>query len=256
MITLLRRSPHEPQLLAQVQRTLLPKFEAMGWDAKPGESPAELSLRGDLVQLLAMTHHAEVIAEARRRFAQREQDGSGMRGDLATGILMAVGLHASKAQWDALAAMLSDPRYSALEWPLGRALGSARDPDVIRHALETSLTDQLPRSVSSRLPARIAELGGADRTVWDFVQANRSKLFERSSRWGQRFIYPAALQDSRDLALAQEIKDAAQRDLDEETRAETLRTVSLVQRNAWAYDAVSRQLDVVRGAASAPSSSK
>ncbi len=245
MFRLLQGSPHEAMVVAHARRTLGPKFNAMGWSAQAGETDADMSLRADLVSILAAAGDADVVAEAKRRFAARGSDAASMQGDVASGVLMAVGRHATKDEWQTLLAMLKDSRYTTLSWVLTNALAQPADAAVRQHAMQTMLTDEMPRGVALRVLGRMSGTAAAEREIWAFVQANQATLFAQNDLWTQRFIYPAALGSSRDVALAEEIKTAAEKDLDQAMRAETLRSVTSVQRNAWAYEAVATQLERV-----------
>jgi aminopeptidase N len=247
---LLRSGPQLQALQAHARTSLAKPFLVLGWGSKSGEPELSKSLRGDLIAALGRYGDAAVLAEARKQFAAIERGDATMDGDVRSGTLRAVGARASIADVDRLAAMMSSGKNAALEWPLLEAMASVTDPMVAKHVLNFSLSDSFPRSMAQRLVGRVARSGLHDQLALQFTQANLKKLFDRNSKYGQRYIIAAPLNNSRDSAIAAKVKALAEKHLDADARVETLRNVASVERNAWAYDAVKNKLGFLR----APSS--
>ncbi len=247
MVDLMRDAPAHAVLRARVGKVLAERQRTLGWDPTPGEDATTRALRGDLVVALGEFDDAAVVASAQQRFADRERNPDGLRGDVGTAVLIVVGRHATLDTWDTLLAMLGEPRYAMSQaWALSRALVSPRDPAVARHAMQAALAGKLPRVLGNRIYGAVAA-GGHEREAWSFVQGNRQRLFERSDDWSRRLLYPSILQRSRDMALAHEVHAAAQRDLPDDMREETKRALAQVERRAWAHDAVGRGLETATG---------
>jgi aminopeptidase N len=223
------------------RKTLAKPFAALGWDAKPNESESTRSLRGELIAALGAHGDQRVLAEARKRFASIER-GDAMDGNVRAGALRAIGARASVADADRLAAMLTSGKHPGLDWPLMEALASVRDPSVAKRVFTYSLADAMPRSIANRLVGRVARNGLHDRLALEFTQANLEKLFARNSKYGQRYIIAAPLQNSRDASVADAVKALAEKHLEADARLETSRGIASIERNAWAYDAVKDKL--------------
>jgi aminopeptidase N len=243
---LIRSGPQLQALHAHARTTLAKPFAALGWETKAGDTELTKSLRGDLIAALGTYGDAAALTEARKRLASIEQGDAAMDGDVRAGILRAIGARASIAEIDRLAAMMASGKNTALEWPLMEAMSSVVDPKVAKHVLSYSLSDSFPRSTAQRLVGRVARNGLHDRLAWEFTQSNLQKLFDRNSKYGQRYIIAAPLNNSRDTALAVKVKALAEKHLEADARVETLRNVASVERNAWAYDAVKNKLGFLR----------
>ena len=68
-------------------------FDAIGWDAKDGESDNTALLRSTLIRTMAELGDRQVIEEARRRFAQSQKDPAALPAALAQLCLRVVGAH-------------------------------------------------------------------------------------------------------------------------------------------------------------------
>jgi puromycin-sensitive aminopeptidase len=254
MLLLTHGTPQHAAVRQQALKILTPKWKVMGWTARsprgvgargqtdPNAGADADALRGDLIDVLARLGDATVVKEARRRFVARDRDASALRGGLGGGVVKAVGAHATVADWNTLASMHQDKRWVGLRWDLSVAIGSPKDPAVMRHAMQGALNGQVPGSAVRRHLMTLAQSSGKHREVWQFVQQHKPALFAKVGEWGQRGLYPAALQDSRDVALGQEVQAAAQRDLGPSMQAAAARALDAVQRNAWGFEAVAKGL--------------
>ena len=243
---LIRNGPQLQALHAHARTSLAKPFAQLGWNAKSGERELAKSLRGDLIAALGKYGDVAVLAEARKQFVAIERGDAAMDGDVRSGTLRAVGARARVVEVDRLAAMMSSGKNAALEWPLLEAMASAADPTAAKHVLNYSLSDAFPRSMAQRLVGRVARNGLHDQLAWQFTQTNLKKLFDRNSKYGQRYIIAAPLNNSRDHAIAAKTKALAEKHLDADARLETLRGIASVERNAWAYDAVKNKLGFLR----------
>jgi aminopeptidase N len=243
---LIRSGPQLQALQGHARTSLAKPFSVLGWSSKSGEHELTKSLRGDLIAALGRYGDAAVLAEARTRLTAIERGDAATDGDVRSGVLRAVGARASIAEVNRLAIMMSSGKDAALEWPLLEAMASVADPVVAKHVLNYSLSDSFPRSMAQRLVGRVARNGLHDQLALQFTQTNLKKLFDRNSKYGQRYIIAAPLNNSRDPAIAAKVKALAEKHLDADARVEKLRNVASVERNAWAYDAVKNKLGFLR----------
>jgi ERAP1-like C-terminal domain len=237
-VELLRRGKELQTLQRELRPAFAKPFAELGWTPKPGESDVAQILRSRLIETLAEVGDIRMLARARSVFAAFASGDTSIDGNVLSGAMRAVGTHATRADIDAMAAMLQSGKYPAMEYTLGEALTSASDKDVARYILSFALSDNLPRVVTSRIVGRVARNGLHDRLAADFTKENFEKLLARNSRFARRYVVAAPLSRSRDLALAEEIKTLATTRLEEEERLETLRAVASVERNHWAYEAI------------------
>ena len=223
-------------------RTLRHPFAALGWQENSGEPDNTRSLRGNLIAALGACGDAAVLEAARQRFAAFLADAASVKGDVLSGVLRAVGAHATAAELEKLTALIESGKFSELEWPLMAAISASRDPLIAKRALALALTDRLPRSMAQRLVSRIAGNGLHDSLAWQFTKDNQAALFERTSSHGRPYVFTAPLRASRDTALAMAVKAEAEKVLEPDLRSEVRREVASVERSAWAFDAVREKL--------------
>jgi puromycin-sensitive aminopeptidase len=240
---LLQGAPGQAAVRSRMLATLQSRFRAVGWDAKPGEGADERAMRGQLIGELGRLDDAEVVAEARRRFADRERQPAVLAGDVGGAVVMVVGRHADVATWETLLSMLGDRRFAGtMSWPLSQALSQPRDAEVARHAMQAALDGRLPRDLANRIFGALAREPGRAGEVWAFVQVHRQALLERSGEWARRGLYASVLSGSRDTPFAREVLAAGERDLPKDMQEETRRAVAQVERRAWAHEAVRKGL--------------
>jgi aminopeptidase N len=225
--------------LHREMRTSLAKpFAKLGWSPSESESDVTQILRSRLIGALASAGDEAVQLRARQVFAVYAADATMIDGNVALGSVRAVGINATRAQIDAMIGMLKSGKYPTMEFALGEAIGSVRDPEVARYVLAFALDNSIPRTISSRLVSRVAGNGLNDRAAVDFTAERLEELIARNSRFALRYIIAAPLRGSRDLVLAEKIKTLATARLEEGERLETLRAIASVERNRWAYEAI------------------
>ena len=243
---LLRAGPLADALDGHACASLGRAFAALTWQEKTADSDVTRLLRGNLIAALASCGNTAVLSQSRQRFAAFLGDPSSMSGDVAGGVLRAVGARATASDLEQLVGLVTSGKFPELEWPLGTAISSARDPAVAKLALALAVTDRLPRSMAQRLIGRIASNGLHDGLAWQFTQDHLQALFDRSASNGQPRVLAAALRGSRDLRLASAVKARAEQMLPLEARSDVLREIASVERNVWAYDAVRNKLGFLR----------
>ena len=195
---------------------LHPALTTIGWTARPGEAAPVANLRNTLIASLGRFGDADVIAEARRRYAAQASDPTAAPGAIRVAVLDVVAANADAATWDSLHRAAAAEKTALVKRALYDALASATDPALARRALDLALTDEpdattgaeMIRAVSSNLP----EL------AYDFSVAHMAavnKLVDASSR--SRF-FPALATGSADPAMVAKIKDYAEHNLKPEAR--------------------------------------
>ncbi|WP_245153109.1 ERAP1-like C-terminal domain-containing protein [Xanthomonas oryzae] len=95
-------------------RGFAPEFATLGWDERKDDSAQTKQLRTSLLGSLSELDDAQVIAEARRRFAGFQTDPATLSPELRSTVLRIVARHADAATWDALHAMAKKETSSML----------------------------------------------------------------------------------------------------------------------------------------------
>jgi aminopeptidase N len=125
-------------------RSLLgPELRRVGNDAKPGEPDNVAVLRSTLLHSLGSLADPSVVAEARRRFSVYLKDPTSLSGAARQSVLAIVAINADQATWDQLHSLARSAASTLDRQRFPVYLGSSRDPDLARKALDLALTDEV-----------------------------------------------------------------------------------------------------------------
>lgn len=135
---------------------LAPAFAALGWEAKPGQTPDQEELRRTLISQLGSWGDAEVIRGARMRFEAFLKDPASLPASDQPPILTVVALGADAATFEQLHTLARGSKdESELERFYG-ALGQVRDPQLADKAAEIIFSSEIPPQA---LQARLQMIG-------------------------------------------------------------------------------------------------
>lgn len=155
---------------------LAPIFARVGWEKHAGESDNVAVLRGELITALSDFGDADVLAEARRRFARFVADASALDAATRRTVLRVVATQADAATWDQLHALAQAARTQVERQELYGLLAAAEDPALAQRALDLALSGEPPKTTA---PGMIGAASGRHPSLaldfaishWDQVQA-------------------------------------------------------------------------------------
>ena len=168
------------EAFAAFGRSLMnPAFSQLGWSARTGETPDVNILRQTLIRSLGRLDDADVLAEARRRYAAFVQDRTAIRADDQDAILSVVAQHADAAAFDSLHALA---RTAKDETELRRyylALMAVRDPALARQAADIALSGEIPAQADALRLRLILRLAGEHQQLsWRVFQEHSEQLLK------------------------------------------------------------------------------
>ncbi|MEW6690729.1 MAG: M1 family aminopeptidase [Pseudomonadota bacterium] len=194
-------------------RILRPALERIGWDAAPGESAEAPPLWRALIEALGRAGDAEVVREARARFAARVSRP--LDGAIRPAILNVVGRHADEATFASLVEEMRDATDTELRYQYTSALRHVSDPALARRWMQRLLAaDELPPGEAAYNLQRIGADSGLAREAWTFVKANLPAILAKASPRGRAFLLPEAAAPFADEAAAEELLALARAKLD------------------------------------------
>jgi aminopeptidase N len=206
-------------------------FARLGWDSAPGESGERAALRGSLITALGRAGDAEVIAEARARFAARA--AKPIDRSIRAAVLNTVGRHADEATHEALVADWRRATQADERWELQNALRQAADWAIARRWMEFALrTNELAPGDAVYQVHRTGADSGHGALVWEFVRANLPAIFARTSPRGRAFVLPDAAQPFADEKIADELIALTQARLPPGARYQAEKTADLIRLKA------------------------
>ena len=156
----------------------------LGWDARRGERHTDALLRGSAVSALAELGDADVVAEARARFAAHLGGGAPLAADLRGAVYSAVAWADPTQRTYARLVSLYGESGSQEEQAriLGGGLASLGDPALLRRALDFSLGGRVrPQNVHIVVVRAASNPLGAG-VVWPWVRANWRALASKVGR--------------------------------------------------------------------------
>jgi hypothetical protein len=190
---------------------LAPLMAQVGWNARPGEASSVANLREQLVNVLSDLGDANVIAEARRRYAALATDASAVPGPLRKTVMGVVAQHADAATWDQLHAaarnettpLVRDQRYTLLAATEDRALAM--------RALQLALTEEPGLTISAEMISEVA-MRYPD-MAFDFAIANLAKINDRVDASSRSRYLARLATGSSDPAMVDKLGAYAQANL-------------------------------------------
>lgn len=147
-----RGSPGHAAFAAYARSVLKPAAQQLGWDAKPDETPQLKKLRSTVLADLGCWDDADVVAEARKRFAAFVADRGSLKPDDQAMVLTVVAQHADAATFEQLHAVARSAKNETEMRRYYAALMNVRDPQLAQQAVDIALSPEiLPQADSLRV---------------------------------------------------------------------------------------------------------
>jgi len=192
---------------------LRPHFERLGWDAKAGESPLDTELRAGLIRTLGTFGSADILDEARARFATYLATPASLAGDLRGPVFGIIGRDADATIWEQLHERARTEDSFEQKRALYGALASARDPALAAKTLALSLTDELLAPDAARLVQRVADEGEQPELAWAFTQKHLDALLAKVSALSANSYVPRLFESFDVATRADELEVFAKKNL-------------------------------------------
>ncbi|MBL0165184.1 MAG: M1 family metallopeptidase [Xanthomonadales bacterium] len=199
--------PRQQIFRAFAIKTLRPVMQKYGWEAKAGESEPDAILRTNLIGSLADLGDAEVIAEARRRYAVRNEDPKAMPRPLYKTIQGIVANHADAATWEQMHADARAEKNTMMKDRLYQLLASAEDKTLAQRALDMALTDEPGATNGASMISAVA--GQHPDMAFDFALAHREKVEPLVDSTSSSRYYPRLAGQSMDPAMVGKLRNYA-----------------------------------------------
>jgi aminopeptidase N len=204
-----RGKPARPAWRAYARRKLLPAFASIGWDAAAEENEDVGLLRTRFIRALGDLGDADVVAEAKRRFAAYLQDPKTLQPALRDAVMHLAGRTADRAAFDALLGLARKTTSTAERVRAYNAAASALDPDLAREALALTLTDELPSNFVGGVINAVAGAGEHPDLALSFVLANFDALSAKQGPSFRHNFVSTLMTNFSDTAHAAELKNFA-----------------------------------------------
>jgi len=220
--TLAQAAPRRERFARYARARLSPVLARLGWDGAADEAAQDANLRADLIGALSALDDPDVIAEARRRFADGEMPAS-----LRRAILGVVAEHAGAADWERLHAMAKGESSAMARSELYDLLGASEDTELARRALLLALGEEPGATNSATLIARVS-LKHPD-LAFDFALAHRVEVEAKVDATSRSRYFPQLGSQSSDPAMVGKLQSYGRKYLPPENRGEVRAAVAAVE---------------------------
>lgn len=224
---LARDRPERAALHGYARAILRPLFDRLGWDAAGADDDAAL-LRSSLIRNLGEFGDQDILAEARRRFADFLQNPASLPTALRDAVTYLAGISADRAGYDTLLALARNSTVTNERLRYYYAAASARDATLARATLALTLTDELPGTIVGGIISTVASSGEQPDLAWGFLKANFDALAARQGPTFRDAFVANFMTNFSDDAHAEELKRFAPAQATSGARVMTARALETI----------------------------
>lgn len=174
---------------AYARSLIRPVADELGWKSKPGDTGGIRKLRRTVLTDLGDWDDAQVIAEARSRFAAFAADRSKIEADDQEAVLSIVARHADAAAFEQLHAVAKSARNETELRRYYGALMRVRDERLAAEAAAIALTEEIPKqAATARLELVVALADQHPQLAWKTFTEHYDALTSPFGPYGSLFI--------------------------------------------------------------------
>ena len=225
----------QPRFRSFARGVLARGLARIGWDRQPGEAFNVAIMRGAVIDALGAMGDPAVVAEARRRFEQFEDDPASLNASTRRTVLAIVARHADAADWDRLHALAKGAKSELERTEYYALLGAAEDPALAREALELALSGETPATTAPDIIGAVSDRHPG--LALDFTSANWAKIRDLLEPDSRPSFAPRLVNGEADRALADKLNAFADRNIPADARQEVRKAVSSILYQAQVRDA-------------------
>lgn len=206
---------------AWLQATLKPLAAQIGWDSSPNDTDDIKTMRADLLNILGTTAaDPAAIAEGQKLARQVLKDPNSVNRDLATAALAVAGEHGDATFYDEVLAEMKNSKSPEDYYRYFYTLPEFSDPQLVQRTLQFAVSPEVRSQDALGLIVREMARPAAQKTAWDFVRTNWSKVEKAGGPFasaylqhGAGYFCDATMRDEAQTFFAAHPSDAAKRTL-------------------------------------------
>ncbi|MDI1337305.1 MAG: M1 family metallopeptidase [Lacunisphaera sp.] len=216
---------------AWAAQLLGPRLAQLGWDAKPGESTLDATLRARLIDALGNYGDRATVEECTRRFQAYLADPASLTGNLRGPVLDVVGRYATRETYDQLHALARAAKTTEEKRRAYAGMQAALDPVLARETLALTLGSEMSTTEAARNVAAVAFNEHAA-LAWDFTHAHTDELLKRTTFFGRNVFLPRIANAFTDAPRADELMELVRQKLPADALTEAAKGADLIRLNA------------------------
>ena len=156
-----------------VRQLLAPIVQDVGWEAKPGESADQATLRSELLMAMGnVAHDPQAEALASKLSNQYLADPSSLNHEIAGAALHVATRNGDQALYDKIMADLKAAKTPETYFSDIFALGRFSGPKLIERTLEYAISPAMRSQAAPYLISAVMQNPAAEKQAWAFVQAH------------------------------------------------------------------------------------
>jgi len=172
LMSVWKHEPVAPKLAAFARKLFAPIFAKLGWDARAGEKPGDTLLRGAVLRRLGTGGDAQVVEEAKRRFARYLEDSSSLAADLKSAVFEIVLANGDQSVHDSMIKLYQKAETADDRTRIVRLLPEQPTEALSRKALEFSLSPEVRDQDRFMAFYSIHGVPHGTQLAWDFLREN------------------------------------------------------------------------------------
>ena len=155
-----------------IRRLFTPAAQEFGWQARPGDTDEQKSLRSLVFHTLGYTgRDPEVLAQARKLAEDALQDPGSVDGTMAGTLFRLAALNGDATLYDKIVEHLKSAPTPNQYYLYFGALSDFSDPKLLERTLQFALTPDVRSQDSLGLIASVMENPAGEKVAWSFVRA-------------------------------------------------------------------------------------
>ncbi|KAB7766219.1 M1 family metallopeptidase [Xanthomonas maliensis] len=206
---------------------LAPQFATLGWDDRPNDSAQTKQLRAAMLSALSVLDDAQVVAEARHRFASLQANPEALSPEGRNTVLGIVARHADSAEWDALHALARKETSAMLRDQYYGLLSQAQDPALAQRALDLALSKEPSATLAASMIRGVSR--EHPELAFDFALAHREQVDTLIDTTSRARYFPQLASSSVKLETADKVKAYAEQYLAPTSRRDADTAIAGIQ---------------------------
>jgi aminopeptidase N/puromycin-sensitive aminopeptidase len=162
---------------AWLRQYLAPLVKEVGWEAKPGESDEQKSLRSRLFGALGYdARDPEVLAQARKIANKALADPSSVDHELAGRAFRLAAMNADAEFYDKLLAAMKNPKSPEEYYAYFSTLPQFSDPKLLERTLQYAISPEVRSQDALRLITGVLSNPAGEKVAWDFIRQHWAEI--------------------------------------------------------------------------------
>lgn len=163
-----------------VRHVLKEEYERLGWDSKADESAPTRLVRAQIISTLGtLGADPDVIARARKIFAEYVKDPNSANPDLLDAITNVVAYNGGKSDFDTIKSLWKKAANPEIEHRNLFALAGFRDKSMLEQGLALTLSNEVRSQDAPKMLAGFFDTTDAKQAAWQFMKSHWPQIKRR-----------------------------------------------------------------------------